>query len=712
MLTTTRATWPLRLSVLTFGLATAAFAQQTPDGASPQSDPPDQSDAERVVLPGVIVTGQAPADNAPTVPLDSVGSRDIFTPEQIAETGARDVNDLLLHMPAISTRPYNGGESAAPSFSMRGLPDDGLTEYVQVLIDGVPASPMPYSWTAFSFFPLTPDRIHAVDFMRGAHSVRYSPDTVGGVLNFITEPIPEDGALEFRSTFGDYGYSSTLVSGGVTNGNFGWSATYVDRRGDGYREDGGFEQQDVNVKLRRELDSGGWWALSTSYMTSGHQAPGGLTLAEFDQDRWANTRPKNRFEGERGVADFVLHKELSGEAWYEAFTYGSLTKRRLVAQRPHFPAPGDTLTLSDWKDDSYFVGVGGRGELKYEALGQEHALYGGVRYQREWIPDWTIESMPYDGGASTLTQDDEYELDAISVHLDDTFHPVESVKITAGVRLEHIPSAQGENTVGSNTYSFDESITEWLPGIGASYSFHEDWALFGNYHRGFRAPQAWGFGLTPDPANAEVDFETADTSEVGLRFDNFESFAASVILWRNSYDQFFVFDSGFYENLGKLEATGVDLEGRLNVPGIDGLALIGSITFQDSELDSGPNAGNQVPYAWKQKAAWRLRYSNPSGWVASLGGTFVGDSFSDDANTEAESANGTLGRNPSRTLWDAQVAREWGVGLDGMLRLALGATNLFDHEWYVHSRGGFFGGGKVAGPPRQAYASISYKVGF
>lgn len=702
----------LRHSALTLGLGLPALAQQSPAPAPPRTEEPANASSEQVVLPGVIVTGRAPADNVPKVPLDSVGSRDVFTPEQIAETGARDLNDLLLHVPAISTRPYNGGESAAPSFSMRGLPDDGLTEYVHVLIDGVPASPMPYSWTAFSFFPLTPDRIHAVDFMRGAHSVRYSPDTVGGVLNFITEPVPTEGALEFRSTFGDYGYSSNLVSGGATNGRFGWSVTYVDRQGDGYREDGGFEQQDANLKLRRELESGGWWAFSTSYMTSDHQAPGGLTLTEFEADRWANTRPKNRFEGERGVADFVFHKDLSGDVWYEAFTYASLTKRHLVAQRPHFPQPSDTLTLSDWKDDSYFVGVGGRAESTYEAFGQEHLLYGGIRYQREWIPSWTIESMPYDGGASTRTQADEYELDAISVHLDDTFHPIDSLKVTAGVRLEHIPSAKGTNEVGTNTYSFDESITEWLPGIGAAYTFRPDWALFGNYHRGFRAPQAWGFGLTPDPAAAEVDFETADTAEIGLRYDDSESVTAAVILWRNSYDQFFVFDSGFYENLGEIEATGVDLEGQVNVPGIDNLALIGSITFQDSELQAGPNAGNQVPYAWKQKAAWRLRYSNPSGWVASFGGTYVGESFSDDANTEAENANGNLGRNPSRTLWDAQVAREWGVGMDGLLRLGVGATNLFDHEWYVHSRGGFFGGGKVAGPPRQAYVSISYKVGF
>jgi hypothetical protein len=42
----------------------------------------------------------------------------------------------------------------------------------------------------------------------------------------------------------------------------------------------------------------------------------------------------------------------------------------------------------------------------------------------------------------------------------------------------------------------------------------------------------------------------------------------------------------------------------------------------------------------------------------------------------------------------------------------VGATNLFDKEWFVHSRGGFFGGGLVAGAPFQAYASFSVIVNW
>ncbi len=42
--------------------------------------------------------------------------------------------------------------------------------------------------------------------------------------------------------------------------------------------------------------------------------------------------------------------------------------------------------------------------------------------------------------------------------------------------------------------------------------------------------------------------------------------------------------------------------------------------------------------------------------------------------------------------------------------LACGATNLFDTEWEVHSRGGFFGGGLVAGAPRQVYVMVEFQL--
>jgi Fe(3+) dicitrate transport protein len=688
------------LPLLSLFLAPTLLAQDpTPGGEEPE--------AKKQEVPEILVIGRTEADGVPVVPIDAYGSRDVFGPEQIRQIGARDLNDLVQYLPAASTRPYNGGEASAPSFSMRGLPDDGLTEYLNVLIDGVPASPLPYGWTAFSFLPLTTERVHAMDYIRGGHTVRYSPNTVGGVLNFLTAPIPSSANLDFRSTLGSFDYSSTLLSYGQTLGDFGYVATYVDRRGEGYRENGGFDQQDLNLKFRWQLGEESWLATSFTHTEDEHMAPGGLTLAQFEQNPFGNARPENLFDGFRSVADVVYHSG-GDDAWVEGFGYLSQTGRHLRAQRPHF---GAAATISDWDDESFFGAVGLRGQMTTEMLGMEHELYYGVRYHRDWIPSWKLRSEPYPGGASTLTQDAEFSVDTFSLHLDDTFRPTDELLVNLGARLEWIPGTSGEDRVGG--WEFEDEFLDVLPAIGASYTLSDDWALFGNYAEGFRAPQVWGYAYTTKPKDA-LEFEKGRSMELGTRWTGAAGLSGSLTGWRVDYDDFGVFYSGFYENLGQITATGADVvvewDAGAVTTSLDGFSMLTSFTVQDSELGSGPDAGNETPYAWEHKAAWMARYETESGWYAALGGTYVGDSFSDEANTTQVNPDGNLGLNPSRTIWDGRVAKLTQLDDQVELELALGATNLADESWHVHSRGGFFGGGQVAGPPRQFYFSAALSV--
>lgn len=661
--------------------------------------------------PEVIVIGRVEQEGVPKVPLGSVGSRDVMDPEQVRRTGSRDLNDLVNNLPAISARPYNGGEAAAPSFSMRGLPDDGLTEYVYVGIDGINASALPYGWTAFSFMPITTERVYAIDYIRGAHTLRYSPNTVAGILNFITRPIPEEPMLGMRSTFGSFGYSSQMVYAGGTSGRVGALVTYVDRRGDGYRADGGFDQQDFNVKLAIDQGGGDYVETSVSYMHDDHQAPGGLTQAQYAMDRFGNARPNNHFSGFRTAADLVWHEDLgNGGGWIEPFASFSETGRNLRSQRPQFGTP---TTLVDWDDESFVVQMGVRGQQVIELFGAPHTLYGGVRYERDWIPSWKLSNEPYPGGPGTLTQDAEYSLDAISFHLDDTFEPVENLVINGGARVEWIPQTSGEDRLGS-FMPFDDDYFTILPGIGASYLVTDEWAFFANYYEGFRSPQVWGYAFVPPGGQANLVFEEGLSTEAGTRIEGIAGFYGSVALWRTEYEDFGSFYTGFYENLGHIVADGVDFvlefEAGEVVSELDGLVLSAALTLQDSTLKSGPNAGNEVPYAWEKKANWRASYETDDHWNFSFGGVYVGPSFSDEANTTAESADGTIGLNPSWTLWDAQIAKELELGDQADLEVAVGATNLFDADWFVHSRGGSFGGGKVAGPPRQAYVAVNLVV--
>lgn len=695
---------PPLLLPLALSITARAEPPQDPAPGSTQQQAPEED--ELPGLPEMIVTGSLNARGVPRVPFDSPVQRDVLGPEEVRRTGARDLNDLIGYLPSLSTRPYNGGEAAAPNFSIRGLPDDGLTEYVLALIDGVPANPMPYGWTAFSFFPLVTEQVYAIDLIRGGQAVRYSPNTVGGVLNLITTPIPDEATFTAQSTYGSNDYISTLFSYGAGGDErFGWLASFGDRRGEGYREDGGFDQQTVDLKLRWQDPGSSWTAARLSYIEDTHQAPGGLTQAQFDADPFANSRPDNFFNGFRWVAD-VVHHMGDADEYVEAFGWVTQTRRELNAQKPNFGAPTD---YQEWVDDTYVAAGGVRGQVQAELLGGQHSIFWGLRAQQELLPSWTIDSTPLGGGATTRLMDSEYELTALSAHVDDTFRPTERLLVTAGVRAEWVPVAKGEDDVLGG--DLDDDFADVLPAAGVSYELSDRWVLFGNWQRSFRAPQVWGFELGAGAPDQRMDFENGESFELGTRALGPAGLSGSVAYWRTDFDDVGVFDTGVYENLGRIVSDGVDLalewEAGEAVDALDGLSLRASYTLQDSELREGPNAGNETPYAWEDKAAWSLQYLTDAQWRYSLGGVHVGESWSDEANTTAENPDGNLGLNESRTVWDAQVEKAWKARNGGRLAVAVGATNVFDEDWFVHSRGGFFGGGKVAGPPRQLYLRLS-----
>jgi Fe(3+) dicitrate transport protein len=59
-------------------------------------------------------------------------------------------------------------------------------------MDGIPVPFAPYGQPQLSLAPVSLGNMDAVDVVRGAGAVRYGPQNVGGVVNFVTRAIPQD----------------------------------------------------------------------------------------------------------------------------------------------------------------------------------------------------------------------------------------------------------------------------------------------------------------------------------------------------------------------------------------------------------------------------------------------------------------------------------------------------------------------------------------
>jgi vitamin B12 transporter len=144
-------------------------------------------------LPELVVT----PTRLPTSPDAVVASVTVITGDDLRARGVRFVQDALREVPGAAV-VQQGSFGGLTSIFLRG----GESDYVKVLIDGVPAN---QSGGAFNWANLTTDNVDRIEILRGPGSVIYGSDAVSGVVQIFTRR-------------GEGGFS---VEGGAEAGTFG-----------------------------------------------------------------------------------------------------------------------------------------------------------------------------------------------------------------------------------------------------------------------------------------------------------------------------------------------------------------------------------------------------------------------------------------------------------------------------------------------------------
>lgn len=647
----------------------------------------------------LVVEGERIDSTVPHVQLNETGSHDVVTPERVRESTPITVEGIARRLPGVSSRLYSGDEYLRPSISMRGMPDNGFTEYTAVHVDGINYSTLFYGWTALSIFPFTAERIYAAEVYRGAHAIRYGPNTIAGVVNLVTRPIPEKPTVMMNTVFGSYNYFSGHMLIGNTWKESGWGGLleYVQKGGDTFRADNEFDVSELAGKLRKTVGDNGWIQVNGFYWRDVHQLPARLTLQQLMQDPTQNpTERRIDWHGYAWGLDGTYHADFGPRSWLDVRVYFRKAVRALDSGRPRTGPPFDSVRNAD--SDNYNTGVQLRGQ---QALGEKHVLYYGVRYHYEQI-DRMVTQVFDDGSPTDLQSDTKTWTHAFSAHVDDTIY-WERITLQFGARMEWIPEMRGEDAVSGNSQDFD--FFEIFPGASINYKTTDNTALFANYHRSFRAPQTWAFDFSGSPQDFE--FERGQNVEVGWRWQNFHGNAGSIVLWYVDFSNFIDFDDVTmnFTNIGGFESYGIDfsLSHDFGPQGLPGFSVWGTVTLQDSEIQSGQFTGNTTPFVPDSIFDGGLRYAHaPTGLYGVFEALYQGSSWVNPEN------NATT---PAYWLFNTRIG--WrtvheGGSLRVTIDVALGIKNLFDEDYYLRHNATLY----VPGQPRQFFGNVSLVVEF
>ena len=224
--------------------STPKKATGTADSISPQSvDAPE-------ALSAVLLTYNSVIDGFQS--RQRTGSAQKLSRQDIERYGSLDPNRLFQTLTGVQVYEEDGF-GLRPNISMRGTAPLRSAK-INLMEDGIPAAPAPYSAPAAYYFPSL-GRMSGLEVFKGSSQIEYGPNTSGGAINFMSVALPKKFTLEARGSGGQFDTQNQRFTLGDQIGKITYITQWLGYQSDGFKTiDGGgstgFNKQDFLTKLK------------------------------------------------------------------------------------------------------------------------------------------------------------------------------------------------------------------------------------------------------------------------------------------------------------------------------------------------------------------------------------------------------------------------------------------------------------------------------
>ncbi len=719
---------------IAMALANVASAQ---DSAEASADPVAAADGaddaagagtgkrSKSSLPRVDVIGDELALEA------QPGSGAIVDRAELESSRTLHVSEALRKVPGVHVRDEEGF-SLRPNIGVRGLNPTRSTK-VLLLEDGIPAAYAPYGDNA-SYYHAPIDRYARVEVLKGVGMLRFGPQTIGGVVNYVTPDPPQDPAGYVQVSAGNRDYRNLHLNAGGHGALF----DVIHREGDGARDNIALEQTDWNAKYVTDFGDAGALTLRANYLVEDSQVTySGITDAELARfgASYNPFRNDEFFVEHYGVS--ATHEVSLGEAsllttnvygfhfdrnWWRQSSTTSDTQCGNAFRDARFR--GDAVNVDACNSrqgrlrEYYSRGIEPRLTLWHGLFGAENELAFGVRFHAE-----TQERLQVNGTSplavdGPVAEANRRTTEAAAAFLENRFKWSDFTLIPA-LRYERIDYFRRNRLTNRQG---NEEASEAIPGLGINYAIAPALTLFAGVHEGFAPARAEDI-IDNAGGSVDVDPEKSTNLELGLRGTLFRDVGFEAAYFRNDFDNQVAVGSiaGGSTPLAQGETLyqGLELGARWSRDGAFGLdgtpyANVALTWLPDAEQESafvavangqlvaGSRNGNRLPYAPEGLATIRTGYRTGP-WDASVEMQAVDDQYADFANTELPIANGAgqVGRIAGHAVFNATL--NWTPDASDGFSAWIALKNAGDREYIVDRTRGI-----QLGQPRQVLVGVRW----
>ncbi|HNI68149.1 MAG TPA: TonB-dependent receptor plug domain-containing protein, partial [Nitrospira sp.] len=182
---------------------------------------------------------------------DIAGSVNVVTREEIQRARPKNADEMLRRVPGVNVLDEYG-QGLRPNIGIRGM-DPRRSKNILLMMDDIPIQPALFG-DASTYYMVPIERIDHIEVIKGGASVLYSPNTQGGLINFIRKGIPTTPTFSTTNTFGSFNLFQSDTQYGGYWGNFGAQLGYVRRQSDGFRDRSKSQLDDFTMRFEANPD--------------------------------------------------------------------------------------------------------------------------------------------------------------------------------------------------------------------------------------------------------------------------------------------------------------------------------------------------------------------------------------------------------------------------------------------------------------------------
>ncbi|BBO83710.1 TonB-dependent receptor [Desulfosarcina ovata subsp. sediminis] len=620
---------------------------------------------------------------------------DEVTPEDFEAVNADSVADALTYVPGVRV---TYGRKMLPEINIHGFDK----QRILTLIDGVPYYETKYGSLDLNQVGL--EGVARIDVVKGAPSVLYGPNALGGVVNIITKNASsEKPVLSATAEYGVDGIDDAYrvgLSHGMKKGNINYWLSYSHKEWDSWDLSDDFDSREGTIMVRQAdgsrtrtpaviQDEGE--RVNSDYETDNFWAKIGVEPSE-DTEIYVNFHYIKTEKGDPPDIDFVQVRydynyahfdrisayddwgvDLSAEhAFTDAFSLQA--KLYYHDHSDEYESYTDETYTQAWALSTYNDSILGGILLGDYQITDWDTLRFSLHYKEDFHEQRDLEEIPYaESEAATGSVGFENEMTLFD----------DKLSIIAGISYDwyEVTKAEDNPNDDNNIIKADtpDTMDEFNPMIGATYQIVDSIQLFASVAKKTRFPTLDQI-YDGDTPNLGLEAETAINYTAGLFWTFEDKLKLQVAPFFHDISDYITDDApdnpeSQSKNYAEVQMRGWEVNMEIT-PYKDLLFKLGYMT-NDASNKSHERASDEVVGVPEYTATISVQYTLPTiGTQLNLTMLYMGESYRELPSLEEPDTE--VIKNETYQLCNAKITQPF---MSDRLKVFLAVENLFDEDY-------------------------------